>query len=449
MNTKESFIIEGLGGGKTLKGTISVKGAKNAALKAMTAAVLFDGPVILENVPNTADIHTMTEILEKLGAKITWKESGVKNGNGKDGDEKKKILEIDASKITSTDIDQDLAQSMRASIVLTGPLLARFGKVSFPAPGGCVIGVRAIDLFIEGYKKMGATIVLKDNIYHIEATKGLNNTDILFNKVSVGGTETLMMAAVLGKGKTTLKNCAMEPEIGNVARWLNACGANIKGIDTPTLEIEGVCGKLLASKKAPFVTIPDRIAAGSFLILGALCAEDLVITDCEPLHLESTISLLKESGVFIDVTDTTIHVRNSKANIPYKSFNVRTHEYPGFPTDLQAPLVVFLTQAKGESIVLETIFEGRFKYVEDLMRMGADITVMNPHEILVKGPTLLSQLPDDEELRAHDIRAGFAIVLSALLGKGKFTVNNIHLIDRGYESLEKKLQGVGAKIKRV
>ena len=313
-----------------------------------------------------------------------------------------------------------------------------------------MIGARPIDLFIEGYKKMGASVILKDNIYHIEAPKGLNETDICFNKVSVGGTETLMMAAVLGNGKMILKNCAMEPEIGNVAKWLNACGANIKGIDTSTIEIEGTGGKLLSSKKIPFVTIPDRIETGSFLILGALCAEELTINNCEPKHLESVVTLLKNVGVPVASNNSTLFIKgNSKTNSFFKAFNMKTEEYPGFPTDLQAPMVIFLTQVKGENKVTETIFEGRFKYVEELMKMGADITVIDPHEILVKGPTPLMRLPDSEELRAHDIRAGFAIVLAALVGKGKFIINNIHLIDRGYESLEKRLQALGANIERV
>jgi UDP-N-acetylglucosamine 1-carboxyvinyltransferase len=443
MNTKESFIIEGLAGRKKLRGTVTINGAKNAALKAMAAAVLFDGPIQLENVPNTDDIRTMAEILKKLGAKIIWRDE---------------ILEIDASEIETTGIDPELAQSMRASIVLTGPMLGRFGQVSFPMPGGCVIGARPIDLFLEGYEKMGAKVVLKNNLYHIKAAGGPRGMEMVFNKVSVGGTETLMMAAVLAKGKTILKNCAREPEIGNVAEWLNACGARIKGIGTSTIEIEGTGGNLLSAKKS-FVTISDRIEAGSFLILGALCAEELTITKCRPEHLKATINILKKSGVQIEVENGksksnnentgTIRVRNDKAGNTFKAFNMRTREYPGFPTDLQAPLVVFLTQAEGESVVLETIFEGRFKYVEDLIKMGADITVMNPREIIVKGPTPLARLPDAEELRAHDIRAGLAIVLSALVGRGKFRVNNVNLIDRGYERLEKKLQALGAKIKRV
>ncbi len=245
MKTKESFIIEGLGGNRTLKGSVSINGAKNAALKAVAASVLFDAPVTLKNVPYTSDMETISIILEKLGAKIVSRENG------------SQTLVIDPSSISGTDIDLDLAKGMRASVVLTGPLLARFGKVTFPAPGGCVIGARPIDLFLSGYKKMGASVTEDSTLYTISASK-LNGTEIFFNKITVGGTETLMMAAVLAHGTTVLKNCALEPEIVNVAEWLNECGAHISGIGTPTLTIEGTNGKLL-SPKVPYVAIPDRI----------------------------------------------------------------------------------------------------------------------------------------------------------------------------------------------
>lgn len=441
-----SFSITGLAGKKTLKGKVSINGAKNAALKAVAAAILFSGKVRLENVPDTADIETIAAILRKLGAKIEW----VAN----DKTTKKHILEIDTTTIKSTDIDPTLAAGMRASVVLTGPLLARFGKVSFPAPGGCVIGARPIDLFIEGYKKMGAKVELKKGLYHITVPKDSEGRAVLcgmenfFHIISVGGTETLMMAAVLAKGKTTLQNCAMEPEIVNVAEWLVACGAKIRGAGTPTIEIEGTAGKLLEPKKT-YVTIPDRIEAGSFVLLGALCTKDLIIENCEPKHLESLLHLLDDSGVPVEIGATSIHIKNNtKPNAQFKSFNVSTKEYPGFPTDLQAQVVAFLTQVKGESSVLETIFEGRFKYVEDLMKLGANIKVINPREVLIKGPTTFAEAKDDGELLAHDIRAGFAIVMAALVADGKFVVRNAHLIDRGYEKLEERLRGLGAKIER-
>lgn len=442
MKGKQTFVIGGLGGEKRLRGTVKIDGAKNAALKAMAAAVLFDGEVALENVPETDDVKTLSAILSKLGAKI---ERDAHSG----------MVKIDASNIDSTNIDPELAQSMRASVTLTGPLLGRFGKVTFPKPGGCVIGVRPIDLFLEGYKKMGA-VVEENGFYDIKVSEKLNGTEIFFNKQTVGGTETLMMAAVLARGRTTLKNCAMEPEIESVAEWLNECGADINGAGTTTIEVDGTDGKLLKSNK-PYKTIPDRIEAGSFLILGALCASDLTIENCEPKHLEAVTNLLKDSGVPILRSDISEGdrgsiriVNNTKPNSSFKAVkDLRTHEYPGLPTDLQAPMTVFLTQATGESVVFETIYEGRFKYVEELQKIGANITVMNPREILIKGPASLKQLPDKEELCAHDIRAGFAVVMAALTGTGKFTVNNIQLIDRGYEKLEEKLRGLGAVVERI
>lgn len=356
---------------------------------------------------------------------------------------------VDATPITSTRIDEDLGKGMRASVVLTGPLLGRYGKATFPAPGGCVIGARPIDLFLSGYQKMGAEFS-ENGIYDFKAEKGLRGAEIFFNKVTVGGTETLMMAAVLAKGTTILKNCAMEPEIANVAEWLNASGAKITGVGTPTITIEGTNGKLLSAKTS-FVTIPDRITAGSFLILGALCAEELSIKSCRPDHLEAVTQLLIDSGADITIGKNTITVKNnSKKPVIYRNVaSLRTHEYPGFPTDLQSPIVTFLTQTPGDSVVFETIFEGRFKYVEDLIKLGGNVTTMNPREIFIKGPSSFKELPDAEELTAHDIRAGFAVVLAALLGKGTFTVNNVHLIDRGYEKLEAALSGLGADIKRV
>ncbi len=449
------FTITGLAGKKTLKGSVHINGAKNAALKAMAAAVLFDGKVRLENVPDTADIETMASILRKLGAKVEWvADQVVKNG----GITRKHILEIDSTSITSADIDPVLAAGMRASVVLTGPLLARFGKVSFPAPGGCVIGARPIDLFIEGYKKMGAKVDLKNGLYHITAHASLNGMQNFFHKISVGGTETLMMAATLAKGKTILHNCALEPEIVNVAEWLIACGAKIKGVGTPVIEVEGNGGKLL-KPKVFYTTIPDRIEAGSFLLLGALSAEDLKIENCEPKHMEAVLHLLGDSGLKCDIGANSIHIKNNtKPNSHFKSFDVSTKEYPGFPTDLQAPAVAYLTQVKGESSVLETIFEGRFKYVEDLIKIGANIKVLNEREISIKGPTAFidgdnigsdsNGDANETELCAHDIRAGFAIVMAALVAKGKFVVRNAHLIDRGYEKLEERLSKLGTNIKR-
>ena len=460
---KPSFVIQGLAGKRTLKGTIRIGGAKNAALKAMAAAVLFDGPVTLENIPDNADIGTMGEILRRLGAKmeklqVKSRKAQVEKSHGL-------TLEIDSTTINSTDIDQELAGGMRASVVLTGPLLARYGKVSFPAPGGCVIGARPIDLFLSAYEQLGATLEETECLYNIVG-KNVSPKEITFKKISVGATETLMMMAVLLNGKTILNNCAKEPEIVNVAEWLNVCGANISGAGTSMITIDGTNGKLL-SPKVPYVTIPDRIEASSYLILAALCAEDVTIENCEPKHMGAIIDSLKGSGVSLSVipapdrgrgqapagiqgSTPSIRVQNDPMHpTPFKAFNIETREYPGFPTDIQAPAVVFLTQAAGTSKVIETIFEGRFKYIEDLIVLGATITATSPHEISISGPSELKQSVDSRELTAHDIRAGFAVVLAALIGEGKFVVNNVHLIDRGYEKLEEGLRNIGADVVRV
>lgn len=437
---KDSFVIQGLAGKRTLKGTVMINGAKNSALKAMAAAILFDGPVTLENVPETSDIKTLGTILKKLGARVEVVNQQGTNVGGQ-------TLIIDPTSINSTDIDEDLAKGMRGSVVLTGPMLARYKKVLFPAPGGCVIGARPIDLFLSAYEKLGAKVIEQDCVYDIEAND-LRGTEITFNKISVGATETVMMAAVLLNGKTILNNCAREPEIVNVAEWLNACGANISGVGTSTITIEGTGGVLL-SPKVPFVTIPDRITAGSYLILGALCAEELTIQNCRPDHLEATTKLLADSGVKMTIGKDSIAVYGSRGST-YKSISeVRTVEYPGFPTDLQSPMTVFLTQCEGESAVIETIFEGRFKYIDELAKLGASITMINPHEVKVKGPISLHQPSENVELTAHDIRAGFAVVLAALIAEGKSVIKNVHLIDRGYEHIEVVLSSLGAKVERV
>ncbi len=435
MNNKDTFVIQGLAGEKTINGSISISGAKNSALKAMTAAILFDGPVILENVPETSDIHTLANIMIKMGARIEF-----------DNDN----IAIDSTDMNSTVIDESLAKGMRGSVVLTGPILARYKKASFPAPGGCVIGARPIDLFLSGYEKMGAKVNEHDSIYDISTDQELEGSEIIFNKISVGATETLMMAAVLANGTTVMKNCALEPEIVNLAEWLNASGANISGVGTPVITVVGTGGRLL-SMKENFVTIPDRITAGSFLILGALCAIELTINDCRPDHMDAVTQLLIESGVNLKIGKDYITVSSGleKTN-SYKAIPmIRTREYPGFPTDLQAPMVTFLTQCSGRSTVIETIFEGRFKYIEELTKIGANIKVISPLEIVVQGPTLLNQNSKFEQLTTHDIRAGFAVVLAAVIGKGKFVINNINLIDRGYESLDKILANLGVDIERV
>jgi len=425
---KDKFIIKGFGGKKTLSGSIEVRGSKNSALPVMASSILFKDEISLKNIPQIEDVFKMSEILNDLGVDLEFKKSALK---------------INSKNIKSFDLNLDLAKKMRASIVLSGPILARFGKVSFPHPGGCVIGERPINIFLEGFKKMGASLEEKKEKYFLKVTgKKLKGAEIFFPVQSVGATETFMMAGVLAEGKTVLKNCALEPEILALGEFLNFCGAKIKGLGTTTLNIEG--GKLLSSRGKIFNNIPDRLETGCFLILGALSAKRLRIKNCQPEHLEILIENLKKSGVKITKGEDWIEVKGDDQKKDREPFNVKTHEYPGFPTDLQAPIVVYLTQAEGESIVFETIFESRLNYIEDLIRMGAEITAWNPHQIMIRGATPLK----GRELEGPDIRAGLAFVIAAIIAKGRSVINNVYYIDRGYERIEERLRKIGVDIVR-
>lgn len=423
----ECFSIKGLGGKRALSGTIRVRGAKNAALKGIAASILFRTPVTLTNVPDIEDVSRMLEIVRTMGAAVA------RNGSE---------AVIDARKVSGTTITPEIAKRLRASIVLTGPMLTRFGRVRFPHPGGCVIGERPIDLFIEGFEKMGAKVKRVGKFYDIRAGRGgLRGAEIFFRSQSVTGTETFMMAAVLAMGMTTIKNAAMEPEIGWLADVLNAGGAKVSGAGTPTITIRG--GDLLAQKQ-PARVIPDRIEAGSFLVLGALAAKKLTVTDVVPEHLESLIELLEYTGTPVLRTKNSLTVTAANSSKKLRAVDVRTHEYPGFPTDLQAPMVVYLTQAMGESVMFETIFEGRLNFTESLNRMGASITMMDPHRVLVNGKRKLR----GARLESPDLRAGLALVIAALVANGNSEIHNVYNIDRGYERIEERLRSLGANIAR-
>ncbi len=439
------FLIKGFGGKRMLSGKVAVFGAKNAVLKGIAASILFRTPLTLTNVPEIEDVSRMIEIVRAMGARVTTK--------------KHEVL-IDATGKISSTITPDIAKRLRASIVLTGPLLARNGKVRFPHPGGCVIGERPIDLFIEGFEKMGAEVKHIGKFYHIRAPKtGLHGAEIFFRLQSVTGTETVMMAATLAKGKTVIKNAAMEPEIVWLADLLNASGAKVSGAGTPTITIvglnpskttdrptreAGLGGNMLSQKKSCRV-VPDRIEAGSFLLLGALAAKKLVVEHIVPEHLESLIELLEYAGTKVVRGKNSLTVSAPKKGTQLFPVNIRTHEYPGFPTDLQAPMMIYLTQTKGKSHVFETIFEGRLSYIESLNRMGANITMMDPHRVLVGGPTILS----GKVLESPDLRAGLAFVIAAIIAEDTSEIHNIYNIDRGYEHIEKRLQKIGVNIVRV
>lgn len=430
----DKFLIRGLGGKKKLRGTIAVSGAKNAALKVMAASILFKNEITLKNVPEIEDVKRMSDLLTNLGCDVTHV--------------REHTYRIGCGKKIHTDLSSEISKRMRSSIVLSGPLLGRFGTVSFPHPGGCVIGERPIDFFIEGFKKMGATVRVtggaRKKMYSLRAPgKTLHGATIFLRTPSVTATETFMMAGVLARGVTTIQNAALEPEIQDLARFLIRSGARITGAGTPTIVIQGN-GPLYA--RDPYVTMPDRIEAGSFIILGALCANHLEIKNCNPEHLSALLHILEAAGVTLTVRKNSVRISNGHhAGKKFKIINVKTHEYPGFPTDLQAPITVFLTQTKGEAIVFETIFEGRLNYTESLEAMGADITPMDPHRVLVKGPKILR----GRKLESPDLRAGLAYIIAAIIARGNSTIHNVYNIDRGYERIEERLRSIGVSITRI
>ncbi len=427
---KEAFVINGFAGDKKLKGSISVSGAKNAILQALTFSILFKDEVIYKNVPEISDVQNMLILLKESGAVVNRKSKGT--------------YSIKVGRKVSTELSPEISKKFRASIVLTGPMLARFGKVSFPHPGGCVIGSRPIDIFLEGFKKLGAKVDESTEGYKIyTVAKKLKGAKIFLKKPTVTGAQTLMMAAVLVKGKTTIKNAPLEPETKVLADYLNYCGAKISGAGTSTIEITGT-GPLKA-KGRPFITPPDRIETGSFLILGALCAKSLEIKNCEPNDVEALTETLNSCGVNLKISKNKIEVWDESKQKDFITTEIKTHEYPGFPTDLQAPMVVFLTQAIGESLVFETIFEGRLNYVTELARMGADIRLWDPHRATVRGKTSLR----GREVESPDIRAGLAFIIAAILAEGQSIIHNIHYVDRGYEKIEERLKKIGVDIVRV
>lgn len=425
------FIVKGLGGKRTLAGELPVRGAKNAALPAFAASLLFKEPILFSNVPHIADVSAMGEIIEALGGTVER--------------ERADAVRVDARTVNATRLPRDLAKKMRASVILAGPLLARDGLAAFPHPGGCVIGARPIDLFLEAFGKMGARVETNKDDYVLRAPKGgLRGANIFFRQPTVTGTETILLAATRARGTTLLRNAAMEPEVVFLADLLRRGGADIRGAGTPTLEVRGSAA-LLSLPQKPVHIISDRIEAGSFLILAALLGKDISITRCAPEHIRVVIELLRTAGVNIVETKNTIRVRAPVSAAPYRSFSFKTHEYPGFPTDLQAPCAVFLTQAVGEALIHEAIFEGRLAYAGDLVAMGADITLWDAHRATVRGPRTLK----GRKLHGPDLRAGLAYLIAALTAHGSSVVGNAALIDRGYERIEERLSAVGATIERV
>jgi UDP-N-acetylglucosamine 1-carboxyvinyltransferase len=414
-------------GGRALRGRINVSGAKNSALPCMAAALLTGESVTLHNVPYVRDIITQRRLLEDLGAHVLTPEL--------------RTHKITAAHIELFEAPYDLVKTMRASVLVLGPLLARFGKAKVSLPGGCAIGSRPIDLHLESLKALGAEVSLEAGYVVARAPRGgrLQGATVNFDKVTVTGTENLLMAATLASGKTTLNNAAREPEVADLAELLNRMGARVRGAGTPTITIEGV--ETLGA--AEHTIIPDRIETGTFLVAAAVTNGELELKDCAPEHSASVIAKLREAGVEIEeVNQSTLHVRRAAGGL--KASDITTEPHPRFPTDMQAQYMTLMTQASGRSSITETIFENRFMHASEMQRMGAHIAIEG-RTAIVEGATPLA----GARVQASDLRASASLVLAGLVAEGETIIERVYHIDRGYEKIEDKLRGVGAQIERL
>ena len=410
-----------ISGGRKLSGNVAISGSKNAALPIMVASLLASGKFKIENVPNLRDTRTMAELLRMIGAKIDF-------SNGE--------MKIDTTNAKNPEAPYDLVKTMRASIYVLGPLLAKFGKAKVSFPGGCAIGPRPIDLHIKVMKELGANVEVKHGYIQAECNQLVGNK-ISFQKRSVGATANALMASVLAKGETIIENAAQEPEISNLIDFLNKMGANIKGNGTDILRISGV------SKLNPveIEIIPDRIEAGTFLLAGAITKSEIAITNCIPEHLKSLIEKLEQAGFKFEIKNNEIKI------IPVKTIrpvDIITKPYPDFPTDLQAQFMALMTLSNGKCFIEETIFQDRFMHIAELNRLDADIRI-EKNIAIINGVKSLS----GAEVMASDLRASAALVLAGLAAKGETIIHRIYHIDRGYEKIEEKLSNLGAKIERI
>ena len=414
----EKMVIEG---GRPLRGAVSVSGAKNAALPIMAGCLLGGGRHVLRNVPRLRDISTIVRIMEQLGVRF---------------DEGEDFLGVDASDLSGYEAPYDLVRTMRASILLLGPLLARKGKARISLPGGCAIGARPVNLHLRALVAMGADMHLDQGYIHATAGR-LKGADIFFDIPTVTGTENIMMAAVLAEGRTVLRNAANEPEVKDLANLLRAMGAQIEGDGGDIITIEGV----ESLKGVEHTIIPDRIETGTFMIAAAMTGGDVSICGCRPEHVGALMEKLKAAGVGVEVVPGCIRVQGSEE---VRGVDIKTMPFPGFPTDLQAQFMALMCVARGSSLIRETIFENRFIHVSELKRMGADIEI-NGNQALVRGRERLSAAP----VMATDLRASACLVLAGLAAEGGRTeVSRIYHLDRGYEALDVKFQGLGAAIWR-
>ncbi|MBS1802957.1 MAG: UDP-N-acetylglucosamine 1-carboxyvinyltransferase [Acidobacteria bacterium] len=419
----DKFVIRG---GNPLVGTVRISGAKNSALPCMAAAILTEQEVVLENIPDVRDIETERKLLVAMGAEVEL-------GTGSDDHRTR----ISFRSLSNPEAKYEIVKTMRASSLVLGPLVARAGVARVAMPGGCAIGGRPIDLHIKGLEKMGATIAQEHGYLEARADK-LRGAHIVFDKITVTGTEDLLMAAVLADGETLMENCAREPEVCDLAALLIAMGAKIEGAGTSTIRVQGVT----SLGAAHYRINPDRIEGGTLLIAGAITGGDITISDCNPDHLGAVISKLDEAGAKMEVLGKdAVRVRSDGK---LKAADISTEEYPGFPTDMQAQYMALTTQADGVSIIKENIFENRFMHVQELVRMGANIKV-DGRTATVRGPAQLSAAA----VMCSDLRASASLVLAALVADGESILDRVYHMDRGYERIEQKLESVGAQIRRM
>lgn len=417
-------------GGIPLRGSIRIGGAKNAALPLMAAALLTEETLTLSNLPHLVDITTMTHLLAELGVEV-----GMNGHNPNDG-HIGRVFELTAHDVGRTVAPYDVVRKMRASVLVLGPLLARYGKAKVSLPGGCAIGTRPVDIHLNALEQMGAVIELQEGYIVASAPEGLKGAHITFPMVSVGATENLLMAATLAEGETILSNAAREPEITDLAQCLVAMGAKIEGIGTDTLRVQGV----KALHGAEYSVLPDRIETGSYAVAAAITGGDITLTGTRLNLIESVVEVMVKCGVHVEEVEDGIRVW---CEGPLKGVDIMTEPYPAFPTDMQAQMMVLMTVANGASMITESIFENRFMHVPELSRMGADVNV-HGRSAIVRGVDKLSGAP----VMATDLRASMSLVLAGLAAEGETIVNRVYHLDRGYEALEQKLSACGAVIHR-
>ena len=409
-------------GANKLKGEINISGSKNASLPILAATLLTNKKVYLDNLPKVKDIETMINLLRSLGSKTKFN---------------KKNLVVDNSKQNKNFASYNLVKTMRAGILVLGPLLAKFGRAKVSLPGGCAIGTRPVDLHLKALSKLGVKYKIIQGYIHATAPKGLIGTKITFSKISVGATENLIIAATLAKGTTILKNCAIEPEIKDLTNFLIKLGCNLKWLSNRTIRIKGVKN----THEIKYSVMFDRIEAGTYLVAAAATEGNLRIKKVIPEIIKTEINILKKIGAKIVVKKNQIHIYGNKK---IRNTNIKTAPYPGFPTDLQAQIMVLLCKANKKSLIKEDIFENRFMHVSELNRMGAKILIKG-NKALIEGNIKFTAA----ELMATDLRASVSLILAALTTRGKSIINRIYHLDRGYENIEKKLKSVGAKIRRI